>query len=491
MSIKFKLATAVALVGLTGASAMAQVTVSTAKDQKSVALTVYNGDFAVVRETRALTLKKGLNAVRFEDVAAQIDPTSISIKSLTAPRDLRVLEQNYQYDLINPMSILAKSVGKTLRLRQLAPNGSVSWLEGTLLAPPASVVADTEGRAGMVYQGLVMRLTDGRLILNPSGEITLAELPDGLIASPSLLWKLHSEAGSTREVEASYMANRINWKVDYVAVISQDESKLDLTGWVTLDNRSGATYKNASLQLMAGDVRRVQPDRPRMMAAPSMMEDSMQMAKGGGFQEESFFEYHLYTLQGTTDIRDNETKQMTLLSAPNAAVTRKLVFDAARRSFQPGRGGDTAEGKLAIVLEVVNAETNNMGMPLPKGKVRVYKADASGALQFLGEDLIDHTPREETVRLYIGDAFDVVGERKRTNFTQLGERSNEETWEITIRNRKKEAATVTVTERFWGDWTISNNNLPFTKKDAQTVDFVMTLQPNAEGKVTYTVRRKW
>lgn len=483
------------LMGATMAMEAQNVVTSTAKDTRGVSLTIYNQNFAVVRENRQIPLKEGVNLVRYEDVAAQIDPTSISFKSLTAPNAVAVREQNYQYDLLNPTSILNKSVGKTIRFKQVHPDGKVEILEGTLLNPPTAVVGQTDaGGGGTVYQGLVIRLKDGRLILNPTGQIELNELPEGLVSRPSLLWKLDVDRAGTHNTQVSYLANGITWKADYVAVVNKDESMVDITGWVTIDNRSGATYTDAQLQLLAGDVRRVQ-EAPGMGGVPM---DGMMMKRAAvpQFEEEAFFEYHLYTLQGTTTVRDNETKQMTLLSAADVKVTRKLVLDAGRRWWiqgirAPGMGGDTQNVKLNIVVEMRNSKENNMGMPLPKGKVRLYKADDRGNLQFLGEDLIDHTPKDELVRLYIGDAFDVVGERKRTDYKQISDRVIEETYEITVRNHKETDVDVWIVEHFWGEWQILNSSHQYNKLDAHTVEFPVKVERNGAVKVTYTVRTKW
>ena len=483
------------LMGAAMAMEAQNVVTSTAKDMKGVSLTIYNQNFAVVRENRQISLKEGVNFVRYEDVAAQIDPTSISFKSLTAPNAVAVREQNYQYDLLNPTSILNKSVGKTIRFKQVHPDGKVEILEGTLLNPPTAIVGQTDaGGGGMVYQGLVMRLKDGRIVLNPTGQIELTELPEGLVSRPSLLWKLEVDRAGTHDTQVSYLANGITWKADYVAVVNKDETMVDLTGWVTIDNRSGATYSDAQLQLLAGDVRRVQT-APGMGGVPM---DAMAMKRAGApqFEEEAFFEYHLYTLQGTTTVRDNETKQMTLLTASDVKVTRKLVLDASRRWWlqgirSPGMGSDTENVKLNIVVELRNTKENNMGMPLPKGKVRLYKADDRGNLQFLGEDLIDHTPKDELVRLYIGDAFDVVGERKRTDYKQISDRVIEETYEITVRNRKETDADVWIVEHFWGEWQILSNSHPYNKLDARTIEFPVKVERNGAVKVTYTVRTRW
>jgi len=458
-----------------------QKVLTTSKDVKGVSLTIYNQNFAVIREKREFGLHEGINLVRYEDVAAQIDPTSLSFKSLTAPNSVAVREQNYQYDLLTPQAVLNKSTGKTVQYKQTYSGGKTEILSGTLLS---------------TNEGTVLKADDGRIILNPSGEITVDALPEGLVSRPSLLWKLDVGKSGIHQTEVNYLSNGLNWKADYVAVVAENESIVDITGWVTLDNKSGATYRNAQLQLLAGDVRRVQEGgrmrdevAGRMLAKKAVSEEQ--------FQEESFFEYHLYTLDGFTDIRDRETKQMTLMSAADVSVNRKLVFDLGRRWYYsrggrgPGQGSSTEEGKINVVLELKNSKDNNMGMPLPKGKVRVYKADKRGNLQFLGEDLIDHTPKDETVKFYIGDAFDVTGTRKQTDFNRVSDRVTEVSYEISIRNHKNEDAKVYAVEHMWGDWTILKQSHDSNKIDATTAEFPVTVPKDGEVKIKYTVRYKW
>jgi len=464
----------------------------------SIALTIYNQNFALVKDRRSIELANGRNRVVIEDVAAQIDPTSVHFKSVTAPNAVAVREQNYLYDLINPTTLLNKSVGKRVTVRQPLPDGKIREVQGTILTPVSVAVAqtgDTGGGTGMVYNGMVIRTDDGQLILNPSGEIALHEMPPGLIPRPQLVWLVDSTQPGRHDAEISYLTNGVTWKADYVVVVSNDDKMVDVTGWVTLDNKSGATYENANLQLIAGDVRRVQPPQPRGKFAAPQVEA---MAAAPQFQEESFFEYHLYTLDGTTTVRDNEQKQMTLLSANRVPAVKKFIYDGRRRfwgihdpSFRPGEGYDTSDyRKVNVVVEIKNSKPN-MGIPLPKGKMRLYKADSRGSLQFVGEDEIDHTPKDETVRLYVGDSFDIVGEHKRTDFKRISQREVEESFEITLRNHREEAATVSVIEHLWADWRITARSHDFLKKDARTVEFVVNVPKGGEVKVTYTVRTKW
>ncbi|HYE95206.1 MAG TPA: hypothetical protein VD962_03285 [Rubricoccaceae bacterium] len=452
--------------------------VSAPETQEGVSLTVYNGGFAVVREVRPITLPRGRALVRFEGVAAQIDPTSLALKSLTDPNGVTVREQNYQYALIGTNSVLDAAVGQRIRLTRALPDGRLETVEGTLISQPG--------------QGRIVRLDDGRVLVDPQGTIELAGLPPGLLSRPSLLWMLDVERAATHRIEASYLTNGITWSADYVAVVQDDERQIDLTGWVTLNNQSGATYREAQLQLMAGEVRRVQDQVG--FADGVVYERAMPAAPPPPpFQEEAFFEYHLYTLEGATTIAERETKQMTLLSAADVGVRRRLVFDGSNafgwwRPRRPGSGSGTDELSAAVVVELENTEENHMGMPLPAGKVRVYKADARGNLQFLGEDRIQHTARNERVRLYIGDAFDVVGTRRVVDERRINSTTSERTVEVEVRNRKETTADVAVVERLWGDWRLTQQSHPHTELDAYTLEFPLTVAADETVRVRYTVR---
>lgn len=451
--------------------------VSNPESQEGVSLTIYNQGFAVIREVRPINLQQGMNRVRIEGVAAQIDPTSISIQSLNHPGSLSVREQNYQFDLIGTNSVLDKAVGQRVRLIRDTQNGT-EIETGVLLSQPS--------------QGRIIQLDDGRVLVNPGGTIELTSMPEGLLSRPSLLWHLNTNRGGGHRAEVAYMTNGITWSADYVAVINEDETEVNMTGWVTLNNQSGATYRNAQLQLLAGDVRRVQENMAYPQAA--RVYEMADAVGAPAFQEESFFEYHLYNLDGTTTIAERETKQMELLGASGVGVVRRLIFDGSGSYFpfyrarRPGAGGATEELSAAIVLELENSEANSMGMPLPKGKVRVYKKDSRGNLQFLGEDLINHTPRNETIRLYIGDAFDVVGTRRQVSTRTISRCVSEQEYEIQVRNRKETAVDVDVVERVWGDWTITQKSHEYNDLDSRTIEFPVHLDPDETEEVTYTIR---
>lgn len=472
-------ALALTLASSSGARALEEVSAS-----KDVSITIYNQNFGLVRDNRDITLKDGINYVRFEDVAAGIDPTTVSFTSLTAPNAVAVREQNYQFDLMDMDTILARSVGKTVKFNQYLSSGGVREITGTLLSSPSVSVSDSNGNVSERRQATVVKTGSG-VVVGAGGELEITELPDGLVSKPSLLWKLESEKAGVHNTEISYQTQGLNWKCDYVAVANADDSMLDLTSWVTLDNKSGATYKNAALKLMAGDVHKVQ--NADAMAPQMEMAYAKSSAAEPQFAEQSFAEYRLYSLKGKTDVRDNETKQLTLFNASAVPVKKLYIFDS-NGGVQPyyGGGGDQSK-KINVKLELANTQANNLGMPMPKGKVRVYKKDNDGALQFVGEDLIDHTAKDEKIRVYLGDAFDIVGERVQTGQQQINDRVQRLSYSISIRNHKKEAVTVTSVEHTWGDWKILNSSLPYTKKDAHSFEFAIKVAPNSEEKVTYTV----
>ena len=463
---------------------------------ESIELTVYNVNFGLVKEIRAVSLSAGRQEYLVEDVAAYIDPTSVGMKVMSgSPID--ILEQNYQYDLISTSTILLKSIGKRIRLREGLNDGREVITEGVLLAAPGQVVA-ADGGNRMSYTGLVLRTDDGRIILSPTGTIEVLELPEGLISKPTLMWDLYADNPGARQVELTYLTNNINWSADYVMILDNDDKKADLNGWVTMNNQSGTTYKDAVLKLIAGDVRRVQNQRGGGFGGGGPAADMMRK-EALGFAEESFFEYHLYTLGRPATIRNNEQKQIALLNVAGAPVHKDMVLEGQRsvwlgsgRDYIPGEGyASDPKVKVNVVVEMTNSDKNGMGQPLPAGKVRVYKRDSKGQVQMIGEDRIDHTPREEKIRLYIGDAFDVVGERKRTAFRRISSVTVEEDFEIKVRNRKKVDETVRVVEHAWADWRIIRESMKSTKTDSNTFQYLVTLKPDEEKTITYTVRTSW
>jgi len=331
-------------------------------------------------------------------------------------------------------------------------------------------------------------------------DIQFGALPEGLITKPTLVWKLATEKLGQQLIEVAYQTAGINWQADYNAVLNPNDTKLDLGGWVTINNQSGATYKDAKLKLIAGDVRRVQPPQSRVYAL-SMMKAGVS-GGNGGFEEKSFFEYHLYTLGRPATVAQNQTKQIELLKAADVPVKKVFLYDGAPQyqfygglNQDAGYGSEESNKKVNVVIEVKNSKDNNMGMALPKGKVRLYKRDeADGSLEFIGEDEIDHTPKDETVKLHIGDAFDIVGERKRTNFKiDVSGHVITESFEIRVRNHKTEPVEVLVKETLyrWNNWEITESNQKWTKYDSSTIHFPVKVDKDGEQVVTYTVKYTW
>jgi hypothetical protein len=454
-------------------------------------VTVYNQGFGLIKETRNLTLKAGRQTVAVEDVASMIEPSSVSIRSLRDKGSIRVLEQNYQYDLISPLAILNKSVGQKVRfVRYFGTQREV--LEGTLISAPTAIVGTPDGGNSQTYNGMVIRTDDGRIVLNPTGEIEVASVPSGLISKPTLLWDLEADKAGENTVELSYLTRGISWSADYVFTLDA-ASRGALQGWVTIDNQSGASFEDAKLKLLAGDVQRASVPQMMDMARGGMGGFAANRAKEN-FQEESLFEYHLYTLQRPATVRNRETKQISLLEAESVPFTKKLILDATRQygRFLPGEGEiGTGNIKPQVRVEFENKKEFGLGVPLPKGRVKVYQRDASGSVQLLGEDNIDHTPRDEKLSLIVGRSFDVVAERKRTNFQRINDRTVRETYEIEVRNRKETAEKVFVIERSWGDWKVTTKSQEFQKMDSNTLQFTLDLKPNETKQIVYTIETKW
>lgn len=443
--------------------------------QDEVMLTVYSNNYGLVRELRTATLPEGIIELEFRDVAEAIDPTSVAFKSLTAPDKVAILEQNYRYDLLTPQTMLDKFIGKPIRItHKVMKNNTEERVEreGTLVS--------TNG-------GTVIRFYDSYEI-NPEGSITLKDVPDELLSKPTLVWLLRNGTAEKQQIETSYITNNMTWKADYVAVLNKDDTKLDLTGWVTLDNRSGATYRNAKLKLVAGDVQRV---AEHAQLGRMAMDGDMAMAAMAEpqFEAKSFFEYHLYTLGRTTTLANNETKQITLLEGPNVPVKKSYVLDSSPWGRGYGPQLDQMM-KVAVVVEIENKKENNLGLALPAGRVRVYKADDDASLQLIGEDRIDHTPKDEKLRLKLGEAFDIVAERKTTARKQITKRMSEISYSIPVRNHKAEDVEVTVIEDVYGDWEIVNESHPHKKRNAETIEFNVTVPKSGETNLTYTVRMK-
>ena len=446
---------------------------SSAKQREKVAITVYNQNFGLVREIRKLELGDGKVSLEYRDVSAHIQPETVHIKSLDGDDLLTVMEQNYRYDLLSPQKLLEKYVDKKIKVyRYNEKLGREEMKEAKVLA---------------VEQGTVLEI-DGEVTYGFPGRFAFPEVPPNLIAKPSLVWLLGSRRAQQR-VEVSYLTQNLNWVADYVMVVGDDDKVGDLNGWVTLTNNSGTNYDDAQLKLVAGDVQRVQPP----MSAPSgyAAADAPAPPPRPQFKEEGFFEYHLYTLERPTSLLDKEQKQVTLLEAHDIGIQKKLIFWGADYYYRGNYGQVVSNQKIGVYLDLMNSEKNHMGMALPKGVVRVYKADKSGAKQFIGEDHIDHTPRDEKLRIKMGEAFDVVGDRKQMEWNALGSCTSESSWEIELRNHKDTSERVEVYEPIGGDWEIVQASHKHVKKDAHTFTFDVDVPARGKTKVTYRVRVKW
>ncbi len=455
---------------------------TTLKDQQSLAVTIYNDNLALVKDQREVKLVKGEQALAFQEVSAQIRPETALLRNLTVPKDFWVVEQNFDFDLLTPTKLLEKYVGEKVTIVRSVPNADGAGSKE--LREEATVLATNNG--------VVLQFAD-RIETSAPGRIVYPKVPENLRARPTLVIGLHSGAEKAQKVELSYLTGGLAWKADYVANLASDEKSLDLSGWVTLTNQSGAAYPNATLQLVAGDVNRVQ-ERPRRVdmamsynkAAPAAPE----------MKEESLFQYHLYTLDRPTTLKENQTKQVALLSASGVPVRKEYLLRGESYYYQGSYGDLGDKLKVGVFVEFDNKTESRMGMPLPKGIVRVYKRDSEGRAQFVGEDAIDHTPKNELVRLKLGDAFDVTARRKQTDYKNLGRQSawrnvNEMAFEVELKNAKKEAVTVSVLEPIYGDWEVIQKSHAFTKEAAGTAKFKVTVPAEGSATLTYRVRVKW
>lgn len=448
---------------------------STLDDQIGVALTIYNVNLGLVKDQRRIKLFKGISDLRFMDVAAQIMPTSVHIKSLANPETLQVLEQNYEYDLLNPQKLLDKYIGKEVKLYTKNPYTEHEEL----------VTATLLSNNGQPIFKIGDEITFGH-----PGRIVFPGVPENLNAKPTLVWMLENSLSSMQKIEASYLTNGINWRSDYVITLNGRDDKADLSGWVTIDNHSGAEYRNAKLKLVAGDVNRAKNELE--------YNDKMMRVAGGAakaaapqFKEDSFFEYHIYTLERPATVKDNQTKQISLVTAGDIPVKKELLYHGANYYYYSQYGEAMSNQKIGVFVEIQNRKENNLGIPLPKGTVRVYNADKEGSLQFVGEDSIDHTPKDEKVRIKLGDAFDVVGGRKQTDWKKIAHDTYEAAFEISLRNHKKEDVMVKVVEPIPGDWKMLNSSHAYDKTEAFTAEFNIPVPKDQEVKLTYRVRMRY
>jgi len=448
---------------------------STLTDQQSVAVTIYNQDLALIKETRRISLPRGVVDVALRDVSAQIRPETAQLRSLTHAGSITVLEQNFDFDLLTPNQLLQKFVGRKVRVVRTQPTTGAETTE------QAEVLSAADG--------VVLRIGD-RIETGVPGRIVYDAVPPNLRDRPTLVVQLDNNAVAEQQVELTYLSGGLSWSADYVAELNAQDNAIDVNGWVTLTNASGTSYPKAKLQLVAGDVNRVNDELKMPMAAMASLEERAEKRRAG-FEEQSLMDYHLYTLERPTTIADNQTKQVALLSAVSVPATKEYLLQGVDYYYRSAHGDLGQKIKVGVFLEAKNDEASHLGMPLPKGVVRVYKKDRDGRAQFVGEDRIDHTPKNETVRLKLGDAFDVTADKKQKSFRKadaVGKYSYaaEIDYEIVLKNAKKDSVVVKVVEPVPGDWQMVNESHPHDKGAAHAA--VWRINVPAEGKTTLKYR---
>ncbi len=443
------------------------------KDE-SIAITIYNNNFAVVKDTRLIEFKQGKNKVCFSDVAALIDPTSVIFNTVNSSGEITILEQNYNYDLVSFNALLKRYVNQDVTIyTKGSGSDSGSIIEGRLLS--------------FIGNELVIETDDGLNVTNRSNvaNIMLKNLPGNLVTKPTLLWLVNSNTTSNELCQTTYTTEGIGWKSDYLAILNANEDSIELSGWVTINNKSGASYKDAKIKLIAGDVRRVKSANYKQRESMVLAMDSF---KESGFQEKAFMEYHMYTLDRESTIENNQIKQIQFIKPTPSIATKKIyVYELSQYSY-PAKGD-----KVKTKLEFENTKENSLGIALPKGKIRVFKRDdADGGLEFVGEDFIDHTARKEKISLYIGNAFDIVPEMKITK-AKHGNNYNRLTREITLKNRKDSAVTVYVDEKVGRNQnlTIKEASIEYEMIDAYTARFKVKIDADSAASISYQVNTTW
>jgi hypothetical protein len=447
---------------------------TTLDDQIELAVTVYNSDIALVRDVRRLRLPRGASDLRFMDIAATVNPATVHFRSLTEPSAVGVLEQNYEYDLLEPDKLLRKYVGRDVTLvRMVQENGSTREQE-----VKAHLLSYNSAPVWRIGNEIVTGM--------PADHVRFPELPDTLFTRPTLIWTIANNGAPEHRVEASYLAGKLAWNADYVLRLSRDDVSGDLDGWVTLTNGSGTAFRNASLQLVAGDLNRVRQNISKMM-------DEMRMARAETaapqMAQESFSEYHLYTLNRKTTINNNQTKQVTMLQGTGVPVRKRYVVDGQAFYYRNAQHpGAPLRDVVQVYYQFKNEQRNGLGVPMPSGNVRVYQADSKGGTQFVGEDRINHTPKDETLNVKIGNAFDVVAERKQTDFQKIATNVYEVEYEITGRNHKSVPVTIEVNEPIGGTWRVLRSSHEWTKTDAWAAQFKVPVAADGTSVLIYRVR---
>ena len=446
-------------------------------DQSELAITVYNSNIALVRDVRNLSLPAGTFRLKLMDIAATVNPATVHFRSLNEPDKLGILEQNYEYDLLEPAKLLHKYVGKEVTLvRSSMDNGTTKREE-----IKATLLADNNGPVWKIGNDIV---TGGY-----AESYRFPEVPPNLFDRPTLLMSLENSGSRRQQVETSYLANNLSWNSDYVLTVGRDDKAADLDGWVTLVNNSGTAFHNARLQLVAGDLNRVYPAPPEARAADMVMAKAQRAEQ---FAQENFSEYHLYTLGRKSSVEDKETKQISLLAGSNIPVEKHFVVNGQNFYYHNQQNpGSPSKDNVMVFYKFRNEEKSGLGMPMPAGTVRVYQKDSKGNVLFVGEDRIDHTPKDEALNIHIGNAFDVISERKQTDYKRIDTHVWEMEIEITLRNHKDTPVTIEVNEPIGGDWEMINSTHKYSKTAAWAAQFNVPVAANGISVLKYRIRARW
>jgi hypothetical protein len=451
---------------------------TTQNDQSDLALAVYNSNIALVRDVRQLQLPSGTFRLKFMDIAATVNPATVHFRSVIEPEKVGVLEQDYEYDLLEPAKLLTKYVGKEVTLvRSYTENNTTKHEE-----IKATLLANNNGPVWKIGNDIVTGIY--------AESYRFPEVPVNLYDRPTLLMSLENSGARKQTIETSYLANNLSWNADYVLTVGREDKVADLDGWVTLVNNSGAAFHNAKLQLVAGDLNRL-PERGRFQAAEAMSAPAVAKAVGG-FVQENFSEYHLYSLGRRTSVEDKETKQISLLEGSNIPVEKLFVVNGQSFYYHNAQNpGSPLKDPVMVFYKFKNEEKAGLGIPIPAGNVRVYQKDSKGGLLFIGEDHIDHTPKDEFITVKIGNAFDIVSERKQIDYKSIASHVWEMEFEITLRNHKDSPVTVQVNEPIGGDWEMLSSTYPAKKTEAFAAQFNVPVKANGESVLRYRIRAKW
>jgi hypothetical protein len=447
-------------------------------DQADLNVTVYNSNIALIRDVRNLMLPSGAFRLKFMDIAATVNPATVHFRSLNDPEKLGVIEQNYEYDLLEPAKLLHKYVGKEVTLvRAYQENGTTKHEE-----IKATLLSDNNGPVWKIGNDIVTGMF--------AESYRFPEVPANLYDRPTLLMSLENSGAKKQQVEASYLANNLSWNADYVLTVARDDKNADLDGWVTVVNNSGTAFHNARLQLVAGDLNRVQQvGGMREMDAAVAMKSR---AAAPQFQQEAFSEYHLYSLGRKTSVEDKETKQISLLQGSGVPVEKIYMVNGQSYYYRNQQTpGAPLKDPVMVYYKFKNEEKNGLGIPLPAGNVRVYQKDSKGGILFAGEDRIDHTPKDENVNIHIGNAFDVVAEHKQTDYKRIDTHTWEMEFEITLRNHKDGPVTVQVNEPIGGDWEMLSSTYKYTKTAAFAAQFIVPVAKDGTSVLKYRIRARW